>query len=88
MAARLDEILPAARDGRVDALVVASDEAVWGRFDADSSKLAAAHGSPGRGEEDLLNLAVVLALRQGGRALVMPRSERPGRHLAADALRF
>ena len=85
VAIRLEEILQAAQDGRVDAVVVAEDEALWGRFDAGKVMV---HGRPGPDEEDLLNQAALLALRHGGRAFAIPRERMPRHVPAAANLRF
>jgi release factor family 3 len=86
VAIRLEEILRAAREGRVDAVVVAEDEAVWGTFNAGGSVLA--HGTPGRSDSDLLNLAAVLTLRCGGRAFAVPKYRIPRGLSAAATMRF
>lgn len=86
VAIRLEEILTAAREGRVDAVVVATDEVLWGRPKPDGSVIA--HGTPDTEDEDLLNLAAVLTLRQGGRAFACPRARLPRQVPAAAALRF
>jgi hypothetical protein len=86
VAIKLEEILMAAREGRVDAIVVAEDEAVWGCVKPDGSVLA--HGTPVPRDEDLLNLAAVLTLRNGGQAFAVPRERIPRQVPAAATLRF
>ena len=86
VAIRLEEILAAAQDGRVDSVVVAEDEALWGRFQPGHSLVA--HGRPGPDDEDLLNQAAVLVLRNGGRAFAVPREKLPRQAPAAATLRF
>ncbi len=86
VAIRLEEILAAARDGRVDSLLIAADETIWGHFDEDSG-VVAARGTP-TGEEDLLNLAAVMTLATGGTACSLPRAQLPRAVPAAAALRF
>ena len=86
VAIRLEEILVAAREGRVDSVVVAEDELLWGSF-AETGTLVA-HGTPAPGDEDLLNLAAVLTLRTGGRAFAVPRARVPRQVPAAATLRF
>lgn len=86
VAIRLEEILAAARDGRVDSLVIAADETIWGHFD-ETSGVVAARGTP-TGEEDLLNLAAVMTLAAGGSAFSLPRAELPRSVPAAAALRY
>lgn len=85
VAIRLEEIIAAGHEGRVDAVVVAEDEVLWGRFDAG---VVHTHGRPGPGEEDLLNQAAIAALRTGGRAFALPRERLPRQVPAAALLRF
>ncbi len=86
VAIRLEEILLAAREGRIDTVIVAQDESLWGNITADGQVVA--HGTPGPDDEDLLNLAAVLTLRNGGRAFALPRARLPRQVLAAATLRF
>lgn len=86
VAIRLEEIIAAADEGRVDALIVASDEALWGRW--EPGKLIAAHGHESPGDEDLTNVAAVLALRTGGRVFALPLEHLPRRSRAVATLRF
>ena len=86
MAIRLEEILAASLEGRVDRVVVAEDEALWGRFELGQS--LAVHGKPGPDDEDLLNQAAVLTLRNGGRAFAAPRERMPRQAPAVATLRF
>ena len=86
VAIRLEEILRAGAEGRLDAVVVGEDEMLPGRFDPAGELVA--HGAPGPEDEDLLNTAAVLALRHGGRAFAIPRERMPRRVHAAATLRF
>lgn len=85
-ALKLEEILTAARDGRVDSVLIAEDETIWGRFD-EARGTTAASGTEG-GEEDLLNLAAVMTLATGGAAFSLPRARLPRSVPAAAALRY
>lgn len=87
VAIRLEEILPAAYDGRVDAVVVAADEMLRGRFDPEARTVRAGGASNGEGE-DLLNEAAVVSLRNGGRAFALPRERIPRRAPAVATLRY
>ena len=87
VAIRLEEILAAAHEGRVDTVVVAEDETLWGHFDPATGTLTA-HGTQGRDEEDLVNEAAVATLRTGGRAFALPHAHMPRRSPAAALLRF
>lgn len=84
---RLEEILAAAYDGRVDAVIVASDEKLRGCFDAETRTVRANGAAAGEGE-DLLNEAAVVSLRNGGRAYALPKARIPRGAPAAATLRF
>ncbi|MBV8914149.1 MAG: hypothetical protein JOZ05_14055 [Acetobacteraceae bacterium] len=86
VAIRLEEILQAGPEGRVDAVVVAQDEALWGKFRQGGALVA--HGTPEADDEDLVNLAAVNALRTGARAFAAPRERLPRQVPAAATLRF
>jgi Bacterial archaeo-eukaryotic release factor family 3 len=86
VAIRFEEILQAAQNGRVDAIVVAGDQAVWGRSTA--GKVPQVHGAPKGEDEDLLNVAAVETLCRGGRAFAMPVAHLPRRSAAVATLRF
>ena len=84
---RLEEIVAGAWFGRVDAVVVASDETLWGTFDPETSTVHA-HGHPVGADEDLLNVAAVKALQTGGRAYALPLERLPRRAPAVATLRY
>jgi hypothetical protein len=86
VAIKLEEILMGAATARVDVLVVAEDETIWGRFSPNSTLTA--HGTRAPHDEDLLNQAVVLAMRNGARAFAVPRERLPRQVPAAALLRF
>ena len=83
VAIKLEEILAAAHEGRVDALVVAEDETLWGHY--AHGKSLTAHGTRAPHDEDLLNCAALLTMRGGGRAFAAPLEKLP-RHVPAVAL--
>ncbi|MDJ0387567.1 hypothetical protein QMO56_05530 [Roseomonas sp. E05] len=87
VAIRLEEILRAAEEGRVDAVAVASDAAVWGRFDLEAG-LQEVHGTAHGLDEDLLNQVAIATLRTGGRAFALPRERIPRASMAAALLRY
>ena len=84
---RLEEVLTAAKEGRVDAVIVDRDGVLWGRFEPEQEQVVA-HGSQAAGDEDLLNVAAVLALRQGGRAFAIERSRIPRQSPVVATLRY
>jgi hypothetical protein len=85
VAVRLEEILQAAQEGRVDAVVIAEEEILWGRFGEGT---LVAHGTPAPQDEDLLNQAAVLTIRNGGRAFAVPGDRLPRQVPAVATLRF
>ncbi len=73
---RLEEILARAREGRVEALIVAEDQALYSRPSGAGGKMEP-HFHQADAEPDLLNEAVLEALRHGGRAFAMPIGRLP-----------
>ncbi|WP_153557495.1 baeRF3 domain-containing protein [Roseimaritima sediminicola] len=78
----LEQLVPAAVDGRIDTLLLGTDEAQPGRFDAQQRKAEADAG----GETDLINLAVRETLRSGGTVLEYQRENPP--HAVAAIFRY
>jgi Bacterial archaeo-eukaryotic release factor family 3 len=82
----LNEVLPAAHDGRVDSLFVARGVRVWGSYDGDKRKIEFQLGQDGprNGNEDLLDLAAVQTYLNGGKVFVVDQQDVPeGKSLAA-----
>jgi len=72
------DIVVAAHDGRVEALLLAEGVDLQGRYDAEARKVVVGQGG------DLPDLAAAQTLRHGGAAYVLPREEMPrGVELAA-----
>ena len=83
----LKEILPAAHDGRIDTLFVASDVESWGRFDRATGHFElTALLEPGG--EALLDLAASETLKRGGRVHAMRSTELPEGKLASALFRY
>lgn len=78
----LREIVAAAAQGRIRFLLVPEDAEQWGIYDPpDTVHL---HARQEAGDDELLNLAAVLTLRNGGQAFVAPKDSLPeGASLAA-----
>jgi hypothetical protein len=55
--------------GRVDTLFITPSEPVWGTYDSKSAT-AVVHENYQRGDDDLINLAAIKTLAQGGRVFV------------------
>lgn len=64
-ATRLEEILPAAHDGRVETLLVDLREPVWGRYDAEK-KTVEVHDNRQTDDEDMIDLSAVKTFLSGG----------------------
>ncbi len=79
----LDAVLRAAAGGRVDRLYVNEGAQVYGVFEGER------RGSrPDWGEEDLVNVAAVETILQGGRAFALPDAQMPNGAAGAAALRY
>ncbi len=81
------EIVAAAFAGRVEAVAVAEDAALWGHFDA-TTQAVTAHGKPNGSDEEMLNAIAVETLSRGGKAFTLPQDKMPRRALAAALLRW
>jgi len=86
-AGRLEAVLPAAHEGRVDTLLVAADGQRWGRYDPAQRRLDV-HDRPAPDDEELVNLAVVVAFRQGAAVHTLPEGQMPDKQPAVAVLRY
>ena len=85
---RSDEIVKAARYGRVDRLFLAGDDHLWGRFDEPADRVVMRNDAAGDGDIDLLDYAALMTLRQGGGITLIDRAALPANSLAAAMLRY
>lgn len=77
------EAVPAAYHGRIEVLFVAAGVQVWGHFDADTN-MVHVHDTPELGGGDLLDLAAIHTLLNGGLVYAVEPTEVPDhRNLAA-----
>lgn len=81
------EIVPAAFQTRVTALLIQRDETLWGRYDPEVDEVVVFEDREA-GSDDLLNLAATYTLQYGGRALSLSSDEMPDGEIAVAALRF
>lgn len=81
------KILPAARHGRVETLLLACDADLWGRLD-DREGTVQVHTSAEAGDEELLDAAARLSLRNGGTVYGLDRGEIPGGGQLAAVFRY
>jgi hypothetical protein len=86
-ATAIEDIVGAAREGRVDTLFVGRDAHIWGRIDESGGQLAV-HETAAEGDVDLLDYAALLTLRHGGRVMPVERAALPAPGLAAALLRY
>jgi hypothetical protein len=82
-----EEIVKAARYARVDTLFLAGNGPLWGSYDETEDRVTA-HGSPADGDTDLLDLAALMSLRQGGSVVLVERAALPPPSLSAAILRY
>jgi hypothetical protein len=76
------EIVPAAYRGEIETLFLAEDGPRWGTFDPDAG-LIEEHETPRNGDEDLINLAAVHALKRGRSVYLARAEEMPARGVMA-----
>lgn len=83
----LDEVLPAAVNGRVHTLFVPDGLRRWGIFEADQ-QVVERHGERRPGDRDLFDTAAIETLVHGGTVYVVPASEVPGIGPLGAVLRY
>lgn len=83
----LSAVLAAAHEGGVETLLVAGDAECWGRYDFEQRRLDV-HDQPAPDDEELLNLATVVAHGQGADVYALPREQLPEREAAIALLRY
>lgn len=86
-ATAIEDIIGAAREGRVDTLFVGHDARIWGRIDESRGQVAV-HETAAEDDIDLLDHAALLTLRHGGRVMPVERGALPAPELAAALLRY
>lgn len=84
---KAEEIVKAARHGRVEMLFVAEGQNLWGRFDESADEVTA-HGHPTSDDTDLLDVAVAHTLAQGGRVDLLVKADMPREAILAAILRY
>lgn len=79
-----EDIVVAAHEGRVETLLLAQGEQLWGQLDAFERRVAV-QGGPDAEAEELLDRAALETVLQGGRVELLPKSAlpRPGLIMAA-----
>ncbi len=84
---RVGEVVPAAHYGRVDVLWVSLNSQVWGRFDPETGNIQRRE-EPEAGDEDLLDLAALRTLSNGGTVYAVDTAGVPGGGPLAALLRY
>jgi hypothetical protein len=82
-----EDIVKAARYGRVDRLFLCDGRPLWGHFDERQDRVVA-HREPAAGDDDLLDYAALMTLRQGGGVTLVDRAQLPPDGPAAAILRY
>lgn len=85
--ADIPSIVHAAHRGRVDTLFVAADAAAWGAFDVELDRLEKLDPETPN-TEDLVNLAAIFTLQNGGRAIAVAPDTLPAQAKIAALLRY
>ncbi len=73
---RIEQIAPAAYQGRVDRLFVATDAEQWGAFDPDRAQITLSE-QPGEQDIDLHDFACIYTLLHGGTVFAVDRDHLP-----------
>lgn len=86
----LNEILPAAHEGRVESLFVARGVRVWGKYrnDARNVEFQLAQEGQRNGNEDLLDLAAVQTYLHSGKVFVVDQQDVPDGRAVAAVFRY
>lgn len=83
----LSEVVPAAIQGRIDTLFIRDEYTAWGACDAESGHIHHS-AAPGRDDEELLNLAAIHVLRDGGVVYEYPAERMPNSSGVAATFRY
>ncbi len=87
VADRLDEVLVAALDGRVESLTIPLDCLRWGRLDP-IERVVIDHDQRQPGDVELFDHAAAQTIRHGGRVRAVPLADVPGGGPVAAVLRY
>lgn len=85
VAVALEDIVPAAINGKVDTLFVAQGEAVYGSFDEKKNAISR-DSEKSRANISLTELAAVNTFLQGGNVYILPKEEMPDKETPMNAL--
>ncbi len=74
---KIKSVVPAAFNGRVDTLLVAADQEIWGVFDPETGHVKETKQAPPADAQELLNLSAIHTLHTGGTVYALPSEEMP-----------
>ncbi len=83
----LATVLPAAHFSQIETLFVSLDDHVWGAYGQDAG-ITEQHEEQQPTDQDLLNVAALATLANGGRVHAVPRDQMPDEAPAAAIFRF
>lgn len=83
----LAAVLKTAYEGRIETLLVDTQRQCWGQYDPQQPRLDV-HDEPGGDDDDLLNLALVVALDRGASVFRLEQEELPSHEPAVGILRY
>lgn len=84
---KLEDILPAAQDGRIDTLFVSPSDSRWGRFRQDNREVEL-HEQADAHDEELVNLAAIYTYLTHGDVYVTESNGMPAKSPAAALYRY
>ena len=84
---KLTEILPASYHGRVYYLYVALGAALWGGYDPEHDTVSL-NDDAKPGDDNLVNLAVVHTILNGGSVYALPQEQMPKGSVVASLFRY
>ncbi len=84
---KVDEVIRAAAAGQVDELLIAEGEELWGKYDPVRDTIEA-HGHEVPGDEDLIDLAAIQTLLNGGNVHLLPKENMPRQSTVAATFRY
>lgn len=84
----LDEVVRAARNGKVQTLLAAQDSHCWGRVNVDGEATVERHGRRRAGDVDLVDAAAAATLQHGGTVFPRRLSDMPEHREVAAVYRY
>jgi hypothetical protein len=85
--AQLGVVVPAAHNGRIEFLFVATGVQQWGRFQDNAAEITL-HDTLQENSQDLTDIACALTLKHGGVVYALPQEQMPGKSMIAAGFRF